>query len=90
MGLMNDGMNELARRQSPLVDISLDETGSRTNGGQWDMRFPDRRDGRGDLARDTAEHQCQSMQSWRLPMGSGGLSLVLDCCGRRGLRGIVD
>jgi hypothetical protein len=29
------------------------------------------------LARDTAEHQCGSWQSWRLPVDSGYLSRIL-------------
>jgi hypothetical protein len=41
------------------------------------MRLPGRREGRGDFAMDTAEHQCESLQTWKLPMESGGLSLAL-------------
>jgi hypothetical protein len=77
MGLMNDDMKELARQLSPLAEISLDETGGRANWGQYDVRLSDRREERGDSARDTAEHRCESLRSWKLPMGSGGLCLVL-------------
>jgi hypothetical protein len=42
---MSDGMNELARQLSPLVDIGLDETGSRANGAGAIGVLPDRREG---------------------------------------------
>jgi hypothetical protein len=46
---------------SPLADINLDETGSRTKGLQYDLRLPDQREGQGDFAIDTAEHHCESL-----------------------------
>jgi hypothetical protein len=70
----DDDMKDVARQLSPLVDISLDQTGRRTNDGWRDLGLPDQRERRGNLARDTAENQCDSLQCWKLSVDSACLS----------------
>jgi hypothetical protein len=89
-GVINDDMKELARQLSPLIDTSLDEAGSRTNGGQYDLRLPEQHDGRVIGKGKCCGTSVSEPASLEVGGGSGMIAPDIgECSGRRGLRGIV-